>query len=225
VAYRQTKKKSNFALQKYLLLTSHSDKMKDKKETKQKEQLPEVFFNRWYSFPITLWGDVRIPKELVELVRQNKPNSALELGCGLGRFTRYMAKQEIQTTGIDCSSVAVAKAKERVAGDAFQPAFMVGNVTQLELNDAQFDVSYDIGCFHCLDKIGQQQYVSELHRVLKPGGVHLLWTLDGFSKMISNMKLNPKYISEVFANKFLLQRAKSSRRRVVQSHWYWFVRN
>jgi ubiquinone/menaquinone biosynthesis C-methylase UbiE len=198
--------------------------MKNREATKHKEQSPEVFFDKWYSFPITLWGDVRIPKELGDLVGQHKPNTALELGCGLGRFTRYMAKQGITTTGIDCSSVAIAKAKERVAGDAQQPAFMVGNVAHLELGDASFDVSYDIGCFHCLDKVGQQQYVAELHRVLKPGGIHLLWTLDGFSKMISNMKLNPTYVAEVFADKFLLQRTKYSRRRVVQSHWYWFAR-
>jgi ubiquinone/menaquinone biosynthesis C-methylase UbiE len=198
--------------------------MKNSVETPQPAQSAEVFFDKWYSLPFTLWGDVRIPKELADLVRQHNPQHALELGCGLGRFTRYMAKQGIETTGIDCSSVAIAKAKKRVAGDAHQPVLMQGDVTQLALQDAQFEVSYDIGCFHCLDKTGQQQYVAELHRVLKPGGIHLLWTLDGFAKMISNMKLNPAYVTEVFASKFLLQRAKSSHRRVVQSHWYWFVR-
>jgi len=57
-------------------------------------------FNKAYNFPITFWGDVRIPKELKELVEKTKPKTSLELGCGLGRFSTYMAEEGIKSTGL-----------------------------------------------------------------------------------------------------------------------------
>jgi 2-polyprenyl-3-methyl-5-hydroxy-6-metoxy-1,4-benzoquinol methylase len=57
----------------------------------------------------------------------------LELGCGLGRFSTYMAEQGIKATGVDFSSVAIEKAKKRVTHSEHKPTFMVGDVTNLEM--------------------------------------------------------------------------------------------
>src|SRR5271157_880928 len=97
------------------------------------------YFNKAYNAPITLWGDIRIPKELKELVETNNPKTSLELGCGLGRFSRYMAEQGIKATGVDFSSVAIEKAKKRVANDKRKPTFVMGDVTNLEMINQQFD--------------------------------------------------------------------------------------
>ncbi|MDR1091153.1 MAG: class I SAM-dependent methyltransferase, partial [Prevotella sp.] len=56
------------------------------------------------------WTDTRIPRELKELIEANKPQTSLELGCGLGRFSRFMASQKIEATAIDFSAVAIEKA-------------------------------------------------------------------------------------------------------------------
>jgi hypothetical protein len=46
-------------------------------------------FDRAYrSIMHWVWGDIRVPQEIKELARQGSPRSALELGCGLGRFSR-----------------------------------------------------------------------------------------------------------------------------------------
>ena|SRR5271157_532931 len=179
------------------------------------------YFNKAYNAPITLWGDIRIPKELKELVETNNPKTSLELGCGLGRFSRYMAEQGIKATGVDFSSVAIEKAKKRVANDKRKPTFVMGDVTNLEMINQQFDLSFDIGCFHCLDEEDQRKYVSEVYRLLKPGATHLIWAMDSSP---SDIKLSPNYIARVFANRFQLAKTKSSRRRIVASHFYWLVR-
>src|SRR5271170_5791215 len=90
-----------------------------------------VDFDRAYRFPITFWGDFRIPKELKALIQLGTPHSVLELGCGIGRFSRYVAQQGLEATGVDFSSVAIAKAQKRVAHDKMQPQFLVGNATHL----------------------------------------------------------------------------------------------
>lgn len=59
------------------------------------------------------WGDARIPGELKQLVATQRPRTALELGCGLGRFSGYLAGQGVAATGVDFSAVAIEKARQR----------------------------------------------------------------------------------------------------------------
>jgi len=178
-------------------------------------------FDKAYNAQITFWGDIRIPKELKELVETCNPKTSLELGCGLGRFSIYMAEQGIKATGVDFSSVAIEKAKKRVANSEHKPTFLVGDVTNLEMFNEQFDISFDVGCFHCLNGEGQQKYVSEIYRLLKPGATHLIWALDSAP---SDIKITPDYIAKTFENGFQLVNSMFSRRRIIASHWYWLAR-
>jgi cyclopropane fatty-acyl-phospholipid synthase-like methyltransferase len=158
------------------------------------------------------------------LIIQEKPKRSLELGCGLGVFSQYVAQQGVHATGIDFSSVAIAKAQVRSTGKGgAQPKFLVGDVTHLDIlkDTAPFDVSFDVGCFHCLNSEAQKGYVSEVARLLKKRGTHLIWALDTSP---SDLHLSPKVIEEVFGPTFELKRAEKSRRRLISSHWYWLVR-
>ncbi len=178
-------------------------------------------FDRAYRAPITFWGDIRIPPEIKTLARTGRPQASLELGCGVGRLTRYMAEQGLDATGVDFSPVAIAKAQARVARDKLRPRFLVGDVTHLEELDGPFDISFDVGCFHCLDAQGRAAYATELHRLLKSQGTHLIWALDHAP---SSFSFSPTALQSIFANGFRLQDARMSRRRLVRSHWYWLVR-
>jgi len=168
-----------------------------------------------------VWTDNRIPKELKEIVELHNPKTSLELGCGLGIFSSFMASQGIKATGVDFSSVAIEKANKRVANNTDKPEYIVGDVTNLKKIHDQFDVSFDVGCFHCLDKEGQKKYVSEIYRLLKPGATLLIWALDTSP---SDIKLSPKYIEQTFGEHFKLDQSKFSRRRIASSHWYWLIR-
>jgi cyclopropane fatty-acyl-phospholipid synthase-like methyltransferase len=180
-----------------------------------------IEFDRAYRFPITFWGDVRIPRELKALLQMGTPRSVLELGCGIGRFSRYVAQQGLHATGVDFSPVAIAKARKRVAQDKMRPRFLSGDVTQLDAVSGPFDVSFDVGCFHCLNAQGQGAYVSELSRLLRPGSIHLIWAMDSSP---SGIPLSPAALKTVFAAGFELRNARASRRRIVPSHWYWLAR-
>jgi len=189
-----------------------------KSSTTTGEEFDKVY--RSFIGPL-IWTDSRIPKELKEIVELHNPKTSLELGCGLGVFSSFMASQGIKATGVDFSSVAVEKAKKRVANNIYKPEYIVGDVTNLEIINEQFDVSYDVGCFHCLNEESQQKYVSEIYRLLKPGATHLIWALDSSP---SGIKLSPNYIAKQFENNFQLEKSTFSRRRIVASHWYWLVR-
>ena len=172
-------------------------------------------FDRAYRAPLTLWGDVRVPPEVKALAVPGR--RSLELGCGVGRFTRYLAEQGVRATGVDWSAVAIAKAQAA----ASSARFLVGDVTRLEALSGPFDVSFDVGCFHCLDLVGQRAYAAEIARLLVPGGTHLIWALDHSP---SDLSFSAELVSEAFAGQLTLREAKASRRRIVASHWYWLSR-
>lgn len=174
-------------------------------------------FDQAYRFPITFWGDVRIPPEVKALLKRN-PKSSLEIGCGIGRLSRFMASHGVQATGIDWSPVAIERAKQRAASDVTKPDYQVGDATNLEHLVGPYDVGFDVGCFHCFDPAGQQKYVAEVARLLAPGGVHLIWALDHSP---SDLTLSPWTVKRAFDPKFELLDAQPSRRRLVKSHWYW----
>ena len=190
----------------------------------QKTDVPStsVEFDKLYHSPLHwFWTDIRIPKELKELAATAKPYNSLELGCGLGYFSTYMAKQGINATGVDFSRIAIERAIRRVAGNEHKPAFKIGDVTNLERIADPFDVSFDVGCFHCLHEESMHKYVSEIYRLLKPGATHLLWA---FNHSPSDITLTSEYIRQLFGDNFHLVKSKFSRRRIIASYWYWLVR-
>jgi SAM-dependent methyltransferase len=179
-------------------------------------------FDRAYRLPFTFWGDPRVPPEVKALGSKGAPRTVLELGCGVGRFSRYLARKGLRATGVDFSAVAIAKARARVAEDDRKPEFLVGDVTDLNALRAPFDVSFDVGCFHCLDLHAQERYASEVFRLLVPGGTHLIWALDDSP---GGAPLSSAVVKTIFAPRLRLESARETRRRIVRSHWYWLVRS
>ncbi len=164
-----------------------------------------------------MWTDARIPKELNAFIQETSPEKALELGCGIGLFSDYCAKQGIHMTAVDFSAVAIEKALARARQGYTSPEFHVGDVTCLDNITGPFDISFDIGCFHCLDQSNQKKYASEVARLLKPGGTHLIWAMDSSP---SGLTLSPSVINDVFSPNFELISAEKKRRRFASSHWY-----
>lgn len=196
--------------------------IKDKQERSHKgPPSTSAEFDASYRALLTPWGDMRIPKELKALAQRSDLKQVLELGCGVGRFARFMVQQGLQVTAVDFSGVAIEKARQRVTKDIQKPDFLIGDVTQLDFLKHYFDASYDVGCFHCLDQNGQRGFASEVARLLRPGGIHLMWAINVSP---SGIPLCPTTINEIFTPYFELTKAEAGRRRFACSHWYWLTR-
>lgn len=178
-------------------------------------------FDHAYRLPFTVWGDVRMPPEIVALAEASSPRTSLELGCGIGRFTEHLARQGIRATGVDFSAVAIDKARARTEAANLPARFVVGDVTHLDDLEGPFDISFDVGCFHCLDEDQQRGYVRQISRLLAPGGTHLIWSLDSPP---SDLIMTAARMKQVFGPGFTLVREEESRRRLVASHWFWLRR-
>jgi SAM-dependent methyltransferase len=97
---------------------------------------------------------------------------ALDFGCGVGRLSRALASHFDEVLGLDLSAPMVARAREL---NADRPAcrFEVNDSTALTgLGDGEFDLVLSlITLQHVSEPAAVRAYLSELGRVLAPGGL------------------------------------------------------
>lgn len=108
------------------------------------------------------------------LLPAGKSKTALDVGCGLGRNARWLARQGYRTTGVDISPYAVAEARRRSPGLA--ATYHDRDVLREPIPGGPFDVVYDSGCFHHLTPHRRLSYLEALDVCLKPGGLFAICT-------------------------------------------------
>lgn len=91
----------------------------------------------------------------------------LDIGCGAGRHMRLAGELGLYVSGVDSSESAVEIAAEW--GNA-----QVGEMTALPYEDATFDVAVAFGALYYATFPDLLKSVSELHRILEPGGIALI---------------------------------------------------
>ncbi|TDV50881.1 class I SAM-dependent methyltransferase [Actinophytocola oryzae] len=110
------------------------------------------------------------------------PGRALDLGCGPGRNTLYLAANGFSVDGVDLSATALEWAGERAAETGADVRFRQGDAFELDLG-GPYDLIYDAGCFHHLAPHRRVSYLSLVDRYLGVGG-HLVVT--GFSAGVAD---------------------------------------
>jgi SAM-dependent methyltransferase len=95
----------------------------------------------------------------------------LDVACGEGYGTALLARHAAHVTGVDISAEAIAHARGRYASLA-NAEFMEASCTALPLDDASVDVAVSLETIEHIT--AQAEFIGELARVLKPGGVLVL---------------------------------------------------
>jgi SAM-dependent methyltransferase len=114
--------------------------------------------------------------EHVEGEHRLPPGRALDLGCGAGRNTLYLARQGWDATGIDMISRAIDKARSRAVDDAAKARFLQGDVTKLgdlEIGDG-YTLINDSGCYYGISDSQRDGYAAGVTQVAAPDAVLLM---------------------------------------------------
>lgn len=101
---------------------------------------------------------------------------ALDIGCGTGNYTAFMAEQGFsEVIGVDFSSRAISIAK-KLGSHYKNIQFIVGDVTKLQplMSDKKFDFIFDYSILHHIEPLLVQGYANQFDQLLKPGGTLLL---------------------------------------------------
>jgi len=123
------------------------------------------------------WESAHPSAELVALVAAElvTPGAgALDVGCGTGRDTIFLAQCGFRAIGVDSSIEALRIARGRSEAAALAVDWRLGDARDLPLEDGSVDLVNDRGCFHTIEPEDRTAFASELDRVLAPGGLVLL---------------------------------------------------
>jgi ubiquinone/menaquinone biosynthesis C-methylase UbiE len=129
-------------------------------------------------YPVESWGwELGKPRPiLVEFVEKGliKRGKVLDLCCGAGTNTVYLAEKGFEVTAIDISRKAIAYAKEKAGHANVKIDFMIQSFVDLSFKDEKFDFVFDMGCFHHVEIVDRPKFITGVHRVLKKAGNYLL---------------------------------------------------
>ena len=119
----------------------------------------QVVYRALYRLGFVFWQRDAPPEDLVALVEGPSalpPGRALELGCGTGTDTIYLAGHGWDVTAVDMVPKTLATARRRASAAGVTPRFIEGGVTRLpdlQVGDGH-DLVLDFGCFPRCPKTG-----------------------------------------------------------------------
>ena len=111
---------------------------------------------------------------LVPLLRERGARRVLDLGCGAGRHTVYLAREGFEVCAMDIAENGLAHTREWLAREKLAAELKQGDIAQIPYPDESFDAVISIYVIYHEKFAGMQQVVTEIHRVLKRGGVALV---------------------------------------------------
>lgn len=105
--------------------------------------------------------------------RRDKPGKALDLGCGAGIFSVYLAKQGYEVTALDIIPRALEMGEEEAKKENVKVNWVLADLLSWETIH-RFDIVLDSGCLHNITSGILPKYKNQLLTWLAPGSDFIL---------------------------------------------------
>jgi ubiquinone/menaquinone biosynthesis C-methylase UbiE len=128
----------------------------------------------------------------------HKDSIVLDAGCGKGYNTSFFSSYAKKIYAIDLIKNNIQYAKQKYPNDNVY--FTIGDVDNTCYIDNCFDVVYS--CWVMEHLKNPQRFIDEIYRILKTGGILIIWTpnIKCFSGLTS--KILPSRIERLLVNSF-----------------------
>lgn len=101
--------------------------------------------------------------------------SALDLGCGGGRHSELLAQFGYETVSVDVNPAMIAHTQHRLARQSLVGHCAMMSISGLGFASGTFDIVVSTGVLHQAKSDAEyNKAISEVSRVLKPGGLFLM---------------------------------------------------
>jgi cyclopropane fatty-acyl-phospholipid synthase-like methyltransferase len=100
----------------------------------------------------------------------------LDMGCGAGRHTIFLAREGFQAFGTDISEQGLQVARDRFKEEGLEGTLKNSNMQKQPFPDSFFDGVISFGVLYYNDKKGFENAVLEIYRILKKDGKALVFT-------------------------------------------------
>ncbi|MEB3211404.1 MAG: class I SAM-dependent methyltransferase [Leptolyngbyaceae bacterium] len=115
---------------------------------------------------LTVGGEQRFRQLALQGLEIQPETQVLDLCCGSGQTTQFLVERSHHVTGLDASPKSITRAQQNVP----KASYVEGWAEAMPLADGQFDVVHTSVALHEMTDDQLQKIISEVHRVLKPGG-------------------------------------------------------
>ena len=158
--------------------------------TNESERELRAHWDARYRSGQTPWDTGITPPEVQQFWQEHSELAAgsfsIDIGCGTGLNTLFLARQGLRAVGIDLSGQALQHAKRRLDAHLREAAFPMGgtasfvqaDVSRLPIDRPGAAYALDIGCLHSLPDARRAAYAEGVCRVLREGGYYHLYVFD-----------------------------------------------
>ncbi len=118
----------------------------------------------------------------------------LDIGCGTGRNSNYLAEKGNEVIGIEISKTAIDIAKLRAKELNVTVDYRIGDMgAPYDIEDESIDIVLDVTSSNSLNEEGRKVYLGECSRVLRKGSYMFVRALckDGNKNVKNLLKTNP----------------------------------
>jgi 2-polyprenyl-3-methyl-5-hydroxy-6-metoxy-1,4-benzoquinol methylase len=162
-------------------------------------------FRVFYGLGLIPWDghvEVRSLRELVEGTAETPalpPGAALDVGCGTGNSSIYLARHGWHVTGVDFMTKALDKARAKARAAGVPVEFVQADVTHLGRAGigVKFQLIVDNGTLHGMSDADRDLYVREITAAAAPGA-RLLIVANPSARPFSFLRLDQAEVERRF---------------------------
>jgi cyclopropane fatty-acyl-phospholipid synthase-like methyltransferase len=168
----------------------------------------QLLFKVFYRLGFVPWDGHPLATSLQELIDGDgalAPGTALDLGCGTGDSSIYLAEHGWQVTGVDFVAKAVHKARAKAEANKVTATFTRADVTRLSSEGvgSNFGLIIDNGCLHGMSPEDRDAYAREVTALAAPDARLLLVEfVTGASYGVPG--IDPDEVKQLFAADWML---------------------
>lgn len=162
--------------------------------------------------------------ELVHLVDSGRVDRSapgrrvLDLGCGSGSASVYLASAGFDVTGVDLSAVAIDKARRAAEQSGVSPTFVVGDLMEVPaVADGPFDLLIDAGTVDDFAPGRRPAVVERIDALSRPGSMLVVWCFYSWIRDLPLMSfsgpsrrgapsIEPEELEELYAERWDIDR-------------------
>ncbi|MEH1769719.1 class I SAM-dependent methyltransferase [Nostoc sp.] len=119
---------------------------------------------------LSVGGEARFRQLALQGLTIHSDTQILDLCCGSGQTTQFLAKTSQNVIGLDASPKSLQRARQNVPEASYVEAF----AQEMPFADNLFDLVHISVALHEMQPQQLQKIINEVYRVLKPGGVFTL---------------------------------------------------
>lgn len=179
-------------------------------------------FEKVYEKPDAVWTRTEPPQELKQLAEKTIPCKTLDIGCGEGFYSIYLASKGFDVLGIDLSERAIQHASKNAAKHGVNIRFLAMDIADLRQIKEKFRFVLEWGVMHHIMPAQRPEYVKKVAKLLINGGKYLSASFnvqspefDGVGRRLRKSPLGTTIyyssqgeLKELFRNHFRIIEAK-----------------